>query len=105
MVRRFKAETGRAVTLSFGERPEEDLAAWRKAGADRYLLRFETSEDELYKLIHPDLPGRTSDRLAILRTLQRLDYEAGSGVMSASPARPTPASPTTSTCSAAWTST
>jgi biotin synthase len=81
IVRRIKAETGLAVTLSFGERPEEDLAAWREAGADRYLLRFETSDDELYKLIHPDLPGRASDRMAILRLLQRLGYEAGSGVM------------------------
>ena len=81
VVRRIKAETGLAVTLSFGERPEEDLAAWREAGADRYLLRFETSDDELYKLIHPDLPGRRSDRMEILRTLQRLGYEAGSGIM------------------------
>ena len=69
------------MTLSFGERPEADLAAWRDAGADRYLLRFETSDDELYKLIHPDLPGRRSDRMEILRTLQRLGYEAGSGIM------------------------
>ena len=81
VVRRIKAETGLAVTLSFGERPEGDLAVWREAGADRYLLRFETSDDELYRLIHPDLPGRTSDRMAILRMLQRLGYEAGSGVM------------------------
>jgi biotin synthase len=81
VVRRIKAETGLAVTLSFGERPEADLAAWREAGADRYLLRFETSDDELYRLIHPDLPGHSSDRMAILRTLQRLGYEAGSGIM------------------------
>ena len=81
VVRRIKSETDLAVTLSFGERPEEDLAAWREAGADRYLLRFKTSDDELYKLIHPDLPGRTSDRMEILRTLQRLGYEAGSGIM------------------------
>jgi len=81
IVRRIKAETGLAVTLSFGERPKEDLAAWREAGADRYLLRFETSDDELYRLIHPDLPGRISDRMVILRMLQRLGYEAGSGVM------------------------
>ena len=81
VVRRIKAETGLAVTLSLGERPEADLATWLEAGADRYLLRFETSDDELYALIHPDLPGRGSDRVAILRTLQRLGYEAGSGVM------------------------
>ncbi len=57
VVRRIKAETGLAVTLSLGERPEEDLAAWREAGADRYLLRFETSDDELYRLIHPRPAG------------------------------------------------
>ena len=81
VVRRIKAETDLAVTLSFGERPEADLAAWREAGADRYLLRFETSDEALYRLIHPDLPGRRSDRMALLRTLQRLGYEAGSGIM------------------------
>jgi biotin synthase len=81
IVRRIKAETELAVTLSLGERPEEDLAVWREAGADRYLLRFETSDDELYRLIHPDLPGRASDRMAMLRTLQELGYEAGSGIM------------------------
>ena len=81
VVQRIKTETGLAVTLSLGERPEADLAAWREAGADRYLLRFETSDEELYRLIHPDLPGRVSDRMAMLKTLQRLGYEAGSGIM------------------------
>jgi biotin synthase len=81
VVRRIKTETNRAVTLSLGERPERDLAAWRRVGADRYLLRFETSDTDLYQLIHPSLPGQLSDRLAILQTLKRLDYEVGSGVM------------------------
>jgi len=81
IVRRIKADTGLAVTLSLGERPDEDLVAWRMAGADRYLLRFEASDDELYRLIHPDLPRRNSDRVAILRALQRLGYEVGSGIM------------------------
>jgi biotin synthase len=81
IVRRIKTETALAVTLSLGERPDADLAVWREAGADRYLLRFETSDEELYRLIHPDLPGRRSDRFAILRTLQGLGYEAGSGIM------------------------
>ena len=81
VVRGIKAETALAVTLSLGERPEADLTAWREAGADRYLLRFETSDEELYGLIHPDLPGRVSDRMALLETLQGLGYEVGSGVM------------------------
>ena len=82
VLRRIRAETGlAAITLSLGERPDEDLAAWREAGADRYLLRFETSDDDLYRRIHPDLPGKVSDRMAILRRLQELGYEAGTGIM------------------------
>ncbi len=81
IVGRIKAETGLAVTLSLGERPDADLEAWRAAGVDRYLLRFETSDEALYRRIHPDLPGRVSDRLAMLRTLQELGYEAGTGIM------------------------
>ena len=81
VVRRIKAETPLAVTLSLGERPDDDLIAWRQAGADRYLLRFETSNRELYDHIHPPLGNKPSDRITILRRLQALGYEAGSGVM------------------------
>lgn len=81
IVRKIKSDTDLAVTLSLGERPDEDLAAWRTAGADRYLLRFETSDPTLYRLIHPSRPGRASDRFAILNKLRELGYEVGSGVM------------------------
>jgi len=81
VVRRIKAETPLAVTLSLGERADEDLAAWREAGADRYLLRFETSDQRLFALIHPPLHDVPSDRVAILRRLKALGYEAGSGIM------------------------
>jgi biotin synthase len=81
VIRRIKAETPLAVTLGLGERPTGDLAAWRAAGADRYLLRFETSDPALYALIHPPREGIPSDRIAMLRELRRLGYEIGSGVM------------------------
>ncbi|HQE74854.1 MAG TPA: [FeFe] hydrogenase H-cluster radical SAM maturase HydE [Candidatus Hydrogenedentes bacterium] len=81
IIRRIKADTPLAVTLSLGERPIEDLKAWREAGADRYLLRFETSDRALYQTIHPDARGQVSDRFAILAQLRRLGYEVGSGVM------------------------
>lgn len=82
MVRGIKAETGLAVTLSLGEREDEELLLWRAAGADRYLLRFETSNRELYERIHPARPGRAAvDRVARLRRLRELGYETGSGVM------------------------
>jgi len=81
LIRRIKSETPLAVTLSLGERSDDELAAWRAAGADRYLLRFETSNPRLYQEIHPALPHRTSDRIGILRRLRQLGYEVGSGVM------------------------
>jgi len=70
-----------AVTLSLGERTDAELALWKQAGADRYLLRFETSNPQLFDRIHPSLPSRQSDRVAQLRRLRELGYEIGSGVM------------------------
>ena len=81
VVRAIKHETGAAVTLSLGERSLEDLEAWRAAGADRYLLRFETTDAELYERIHPSLPGAASDRFAQLRRMREMGYEIGTGVM------------------------
>jgi biotin synthase len=81
VIRRIKSETPLAVTLSVGEYDEATLEKWREAGADRYLMRFETSNRELFEKIHPSLPGKRSDRLAILRMIKKLGYETGSGVM------------------------
>ena len=77
VVRRVAGETGLAITLSLGERPLADYAAWRRAGADRYLLRVETTDPGLYARIHP---GRATRRV-ILQFLRELGYEVGSGVM------------------------
>lgn len=80
IIRAVKRETGLAVSLSLGERSAEELAAWRTAGADRYLLRFETSRRELFLKIHPPHPaGR--DRLEVLADLRRLGYEVGTGIL------------------------
>lgn len=81
LIRRIKTETALAVTLSLGERDEAELAEWRRAGADRCLLRFETSNRALYDRIHPPRPGIRSDRIALLGAARRLGYEIGSGVM------------------------
>ena len=77
----IKRRTPLAVTLSLGERAPSDLAHWRQAGADRYLLRWETSDENLYRAIHPAGPAWSGPRIELVRTLQRLGYEAGSGVM------------------------
>jgi biotin synthase len=81
VVRQIKNETSLAVTLSLGERTEAELDTWREAGADRYLLRFETSDPGLFELIHPRRDQRAAGRIALLRHLRQLGYEVGSGIM------------------------
>jgi biotin synthase len=82
IVRRIKTETGQKVTLSLGERSEADTEVWREAGADRYLLRFETSDLTLFHQIHPGSPqGIAHPRVAQLRRMKAQGYEIGSGIM------------------------
>jgi biotin synthase len=81
LVAEIKSATPLAVTLSLGERSDEELAGWRSAGADRFLLRFETSNRRLFDHIHPPLPGKRSDREAMLLRMADMGYEIGSGVM------------------------
>ena len=80
-IRRIKTEASVAVTLSLGERDAEELAAWREAGADRYLLRFETSNSDLVLRMHPPRGKGRPARMEVLRRLGQIGYEVGSGVM------------------------
>ncbi|NLL84619.1 MAG: [FeFe] hydrogenase H-cluster radical SAM maturase HydE [Lentisphaerae bacterium] len=79
VVREIKEKTSLAVTLSVGERSESDYRLWREAGADRYLLRIETTHPDLFRALHPD--GNLENRMECLRVLKRLGYQLGSGVM------------------------
>ncbi len=73
-----------AVTLSLGERPREDYEIWRKAGADRYLLRHETASRHHYAKLHP--PEQTfAHRMECLRNLKQIGYQTGAGFMVGSP--------------------
>jgi len=76
IVRRIHA-TGLAITLSVGERPREDFALWREAGADRYLLRIETTDAALYEALDPGMSYE--NRVRCLRDLKGLGYEVGTG--------------------------
>lgn len=85
IVKRIKAEfPSAAVTLSFGEHPRSSYELWRKAGADRYLLRHETADTDHYGRLHPQ--GQTLDsRLRCLYDLKSLGYQVGCGFMVGSP--------------------
>lgn len=73
-----------AVTLSLGEQSEEVYSRWLAAGAARYLLRIETSNPELYAKLHPK-DHSFKDRLNCIKTLQKLGYQVGTGVMTGLP--------------------
>jgi len=72
VIRQIKAETPLAITLSLGERLLDEARLWRQAGADRYLVRFETSDPQLYAAIHPQRGAAISDRGELLRELRKM---------------------------------
>lgn len=70
------------VTLSVGEQEPDVYKKWYKAGAHRYLLRVEATNQELYSKIHPnDSKHDFNRRLKCLKSLQDIGYQTGTGVM------------------------
>lgn len=76
IIREIK-KLGAAVTLSIGEKTREEYAAYRQAGADRYLLRIETADKALYEKLDPAMSW--DNRVRCLYDLKELGYEVGSG--------------------------
>ena len=73
-----------AITLSIGERPKDSYRAFREAGADRYLLRHETANEEHYRMLHPEnLSGENRKRC--LWDLKELGFQVGAGFMVGAP--------------------
>ena len=70
---------GTALTLSIGERSFEDYKAFKDAGADRYLIRIETTDKNLYQQMHPNMSFK--NRLRCLKDLKTLGYEVGTGCL------------------------
>lgn len=68
-----------ALTLSVGERSFEDYKAFKDCGADRYLIRIETTDVELYKKMHPNMSFE--NRVRCLKDLGKLGYEVGTGCL------------------------
>ena len=68
---------GLAVTLSIGEKTRQEYAVYRRAGADRYLLRIETTDKALYEKWDPEMSWQ--NRARCLQDLKDLGYEVGSG--------------------------
>lgn len=73
-----------AITLSLGERSYESYRRMKEAGADRYLLRHEAADEELYSKLHPE-NMRLETRKKCLFSLRELGYQVGSGFMVGAP--------------------
>ena len=68
---------GLVITLSVGEKTYEEYRAYKEGGADRYLLRIETTDKALYEKLDPGMSWE--NRVRCLQDLKRLGYEVGSG--------------------------
>lgn len=70
---------GVVLTLSIGEKTYEEYKAFKEAGADRYLIRIETTDKTLYNQMHPNMDF--DNRVRCLEDLGRLGYEVGTGCL------------------------
>lgn len=68
-----------AMTLSLGEKTTEEYKAYKEAGADRYLLRIETTDKKLYEDMDPGMSHE--ERIRCLEDLKALDFEVGTGCL------------------------
>lgn len=73
-----------AITLSLGEKPRDVYERFFRAGANRYLLRHETYNEQHYGQLHPtEMSGKR--RLQCLQDLKDIGYQTGTGIMVGSP--------------------
>ena len=73
-----------AVTLSIGEKSYESYKKYYDAGADRYLLRHETANEEHYSKLHPESMSG-AERKQCLRNLKEIGFQVGCGIMVGTP--------------------
>ncbi len=73
-----------AVTLSIGEKSRESYQSYYDAGADRFLLRQETSDPDHYRRLHPS-ELTIENRKRCLQDLKEIGYQVGCGIMVGSP--------------------
>lgn len=72
-------ELNLAITLSIGEKTFEEYKILKKAGADRFLLRIETTDKALYERYHPNMSFK--NRVECLKNLRHSGYEVGTGCL------------------------
>lgn len=79
IIQSIRSSYDMAITISIGERTAEVYRKFKEAGSDRFLLRIETTDKNLFKQLHPD--DNFEERMQCLETLKKLKFEVGTGVM------------------------
>ncbi|MTK13620.1 MAG: [FeFe] hydrogenase H-cluster radical SAM maturase HydE [Clostridiaceae bacterium] len=70
---------GVAITVSVGEKTFEEYKSYKEAGADRYLIRIETTDKALYEDMDPGMSHE--ERKRCLKDIKELGYEVGTGCL------------------------
>ncbi len=73
----IKQQTDLALTLNIGPKNFDDYRSWKLAGADRYFLKFYTSNSALYSINHNK--KNLFDKISHLKFLKRIGFQIGTG--------------------------
>jgi len=79
IIEQIRAKYDMAITISFGEHSRQNYKLWKDAGAQRYLLKIESSDEMLYNSLHDGM--LLNERLRCLEDLRDLGYQVGSGII------------------------
>ena len=79
LIWRIKDKHDMAITLSLGEKQAGFYQCLREAGADRYLIKHETKDPELFARLRPGTSLK--NRLDCIKELKKQGFEVGSGNM------------------------
>ncbi len=72
------------ITLSCGVQSEDTLRRWHSAGAEKYLLRIESSNPALFAKLHP-AELLFTEREECLDTIKKVGFITGSGILIGAP--------------------
>ena len=84
LIRKILEKCDCRVALSLGERTIEEYKKFFSAGAKRCLIRFETSNKELFESLHPSgslTKNSFEDRVSLIKSLKEIGYQVGTGPM------------------------
>lgn len=77
IIQAVKREAGLVITLSIGERDLAEYQAFRQAGADKFLLKIETTNEKLFSTMHPD--DTLANRARCTEHIRQAGLKTGSG--------------------------